>query len=97
VHWRNSRRAVTVRFIVLVIALLLQIQAADSVYSTPALRAFIDEGAVANRNPPATLAGYRASVESELALILRDSIGRELGGQIEQLAAGADWERATGK
>jgi hypothetical protein len=82
---------------VLAIALFLQIQAADSVYATPALRTFIDQAAIANRNPPPFLAGYRASVESELALILRDSLGRELVGQIEQLAARADWERASGK
>jgi hypothetical protein len=82
---------------VLLVALLLQIQAADSVYSTPALRAFIDQSAIANRNPPASLAGYKASVESELALILRDSLGRELVGQIEQLAARADWDRASNK
>jgi hypothetical protein len=82
---------------VLLVALLLQIQAVDSVYSTPALRAFVDQAAIANRNPPPALAGYRASVESELALILRDSLGRELVGQIEQLAARADWERASGK
>ena len=81
----------------LALALFLQIQAADSVYSTPALRAFIDEAAIANRNPPASLAGYKATVETELALILRDSLGRELVGQIEQLAARADWDRATGK
>jgi hypothetical protein len=82
---------------VLLVALLLQIQAADSVYSTPALRSFIDQAAIANRNPPAFLTGYKASVESELALILRDSLGRELVGQIEQLAARADWDRASGK
>jgi hypothetical protein len=74
-------------------ALALQVQAADSVYSSPALREFIAKAAVGNRAPPPALKGYRASVESELALILRDSLGRELVGQIEQLAARADWRR----
>ena len=77
----------------LALALALQLQATDSVYATPALRDFIASAAVGNRAPPPALQGYRAHVESELALILRDSLGRELVGQIEQLAARADWKR----
>lgn len=78
----------------LLFALLLQVQAADSVDSSLALRDFIARAAVANRAPPPNLMGYTARVESELALILRDSLGRELVGQIEQLAARAEWERS---
>jgi hypothetical protein len=84
---------------VFALALVLQLQAAavpkapDSVYSTAALRDFIAKAAMGNRAPPRALKGYRANVESELALILRDSLGRELVGQIEQLAARADWKR----
>lgn len=81
----------------LAFVVLLQIQAADSVYSTAALRAFVEQASIANRAPPPSLAGYRAHVESELALILRDSLGREIVGQIEQIAARAEWERFTGK
>ena len=77
----------------LALALALQIQVADSVYSTPALREFIGRAAVQNRAPPRTLTGYDATVESELALIIRDSLGREIVGQIEQLAARAEWAR----
>lgn len=77
----------------LAIALALQVQAADSVYATPALREFVGRAAVLNRAPPLALAGYSATVESELALILRDSLGRELVGQLEQLAARAAWTR----
>ena len=77
----------------LVFALLLQIQAADSVYSTPALREFIARATMQNRAPPLSLTGYNASVETELSFILRDSLGREIVGQIEQLAARADWQR----
>lgn len=77
----------------LALVLALQIQAPDSVYSTAALRDFVAKAAVGNRAPPPALQGYRANVESELALILRDSLGRELVGQIEQLAARADWKR----
>jgi hypothetical protein len=82
---------------VIVIALLLQISAADSTYSKDALRAFLARAAVENRAPPPELAGYNATVETELALILRDSIGREIVGQLEQLAAMADWQRASGE
>src|SRR5439155_25163694 len=78
---------------VLLVALLLQVHAVDSVYGTSALRDFITRAAVENRVPPPSLGGYVASVESELALILRDSLGRELVGQLEQLAARADWDR----
>lgn len=77
----------------LALALALQLQVTDSIYSSTALRDFIAQAALGNRAPPATLQGYRANVESELALILRDSLGRELVGQIEQLAARADWKR----
>ena len=77
----------------LVFAFFLQLQAADSAYATPALRDFIARAAVQNRAPPLSLTGYNATVETELALILRDSLGREMVGQIEQLAASAEWER----
>jgi len=78
---------------VLALALFLQIHVADSVYSSAALRDFIARAAVQNRAPPPSLMGYTAAVETELALILRDSLGRELVGQLEQLAARAEWER----
>jgi hypothetical protein len=78
---------------VIALALALHLQVADSTYSSAALRDFIARAAVGNQAPPPALKGYRASVESELALILRDSLGRELVGQIEQLAAQATWKR----
>ncbi len=49
----------------------------DSTYSSTALRSFISEAAANNRVPPAALRAYSASVESELSLIVRDTIGRE--------------------
>jgi hypothetical protein len=82
---------------VLLFALLLQAQAVaptDSTYSTTALRSFVGRASRANRAPPLALTGYNAKVETELAFILRDSLGREDVGQIEQLAARAEWERA---
>ena len=65
----------------------------DSAYATPALRQFVTRAALSNRAAPRELLGYTAKVESELALILRDSLGREIVGQIEQLAARAEWDR----
>ena len=68
--------------------------AGDPVYATSALRAFVERAAAENRAPPITLAGYTAAVESELAMIVRDSLGRELVGQVEQLAVSAEWDRS---
>jgi len=65
----------------------------DSIYSSAALASFIAAAAEANRVPPAALRGYRARIESELALIVRDTLGRERSAQIEQLAMTADWRR----
>lgn len=64
----------------------------DSVYTTAALRAFIAAAALANQ-PPTTLQGYRARIESELSLLVRDTLGREHAAQIEQLAMAATWKR----
>lgn len=74
----------------LLLAALLQ---SDSVYVTPALRDFLGRAALANRAPPSQLLGYTARLESELAFVLRDSLGREMVGQVEQLAARAEWGR----
>ena len=77
------------------VALLLQLGlgSGDSTYASAALRDFVARAAAGNRAPPARLLGYEAAVESELAFILRDSLGRELTGQVEQLAARATWTR----
>ena len=83
--------------VALLLVLSVQIQAGDSVYATLALRNFVGRASIENRAPPRELAGYSATVETELALILRDSIGREIVGQLEQLAALAEWHRPTGE
>jgi hypothetical protein len=67
----------------------------DSTYSTAALRAFIAAAADANRAPPASLHGYQARVESELSLLVRDTLGRERVAQVEQVAMRASWERGN--
>lgn len=67
--------------------------AQDSVYSSSALRTLVREAAVANHAPPTAFRGYRAHVESELSLILRDSLGRERAAQLEQFASTLTWAR----
>lgn len=64
----------------------------DSIYTTAALRSFIASAALANQ-PPSTLRGYHARIESELSLLVRDTLGREHAAQIEQLAMAATWRR----
>ena len=66
---------------------------ADSNYSSPALRALVQRAANENRLPPADLRSYKSSVETELSLLIRDTLGREQSAQIEQIAASATWSR----
>ena len=68
--------------------------ARDSVYATAALREVVARAAVENRVPPAALRGYRSHIESELGLMVRDTLGRELTAQIEQIATAATWRRS---
>src|SRR5947199_1104481 len=77
----------------LALQLSVAIAPPGSTYSSPALAAFIAAAAHENRQPPATLRGYHAYVESELSLLARDTLGRERAAQIEQVAMSADWER----
>jgi hypothetical protein len=65
----------------------------DSTYSSEALRALVSRATVANRTPPPSFVGYRAHVESELSLLLRDTLGRERAAQLEQLASSIEWQR----
>src|SRR5258706_12842459 len=67
--------------------------AADSTYSSPALRALIAGAAVANHRAPDSLKSYTSRIETEASLIIRDTLGRELTGEVEQMATAAKWER----
>src|SRR6478609_6359960 len=67
--------------------------ARDSTYSSDALRALVTRATVANHAPPPSFRGYRARVESEMSLLMRDTLGRERAGQLEQLASSIQWER----
>jgi hypothetical protein len=83
-------------FLILAAQLARSVPARDSTYATPALREVIARAAVANHVPPAALRGYRSHIESELSLMVRDTLGRELTAQIEQIATAATWQR-TGR
>jgi hypothetical protein len=79
-----------------VLALLLFAQisaAAVPVYSSERVRELVARATIANRVPPPELRGYRARVESEFSLSIRDTLGRERAGQIEQLASRVEWNR----
>ena len=77
-----------------VLILQLAISPAQApVYSSAALRDFVAAAAAANHEPPPALTGYRARVESELSLLIRDTLGRERSAQIEQVALSANWIR----
>jgi hypothetical protein len=65
----------------------------DSTYSSPALRAMIAAAADSNHAPPPELKGYHSRVETEVALVLRDSLGREHAAEIEQVESRAVWTR----
>lgn len=65
----------------------------DSTYATPALREIVAAAAAANRRPPPELRSYTSRIETETSLILRDTLGRERSGEVEQLATRASWSR----
>ena len=67
--------------------------APDSTYASAAVHALVARAAVANHAPPPAFRGYRAHVESELSLLLRDTLGRERAAQIEQFASAIAWDR----
>jgi len=67
--------------------------AVDSTYSSEALRALVSRATVVNHAPPPSFRGYRARVESEMSLLLRDTLGRERAAQLEQLASSIQWQR----
>ncbi len=66
---------------------------ADSTYSTAALRSLVARAAVENHRPPAELRSYSSHVETEVALMLRDTLGRERSAEMEQMATNATWDR----
>jgi hypothetical protein len=73
--------------------LAVSVGASDSVYSTPALRAVVARAAAENLRPPSEFQSYKSHIETEVSLLVRDTLGREHTAQIEQFATNAEWTR----
>jgi hypothetical protein len=67
--------------------------AANPSYSSERVRDLVARATVANHAPPPELRGYRARVETEFSISLRDTLGRERAAQIEQLSSKVAWTR----
>ena len=74
-------------------AQLVAAQPPDTPYANSTLRAVVARAAAENRVPPAALKSYRSHIETELSLLIRDTLGRELSAEVEQLATEARWLR----
>jgi hypothetical protein len=66
---------------------------AEPIYSSAAVRDLVTHATSANHAPPPEFGGYRAHVESEFSILLRDSLGRERSAHIEQFASAVHWTR----
>src|ERR1043165_4590494 len=82
-------------------AILLAVQVVisrdtDSVYGSARVRDLVAAASVANREAPARLGAYRARLESEIGLLLADTLGRERTGQVEEVASQVRWSRDSG-
>ena len=83
--------------LVVVFAQLVSAQTATTdtaTYSSAALRAMVAMAADSNRLPPPSLGGYHSRIETETALIIRDTLGREHSAEIEQIASEGRWSRS---
>ncbi len=86
----------------LTLLLVMQLAVPDSIYSTPGLRRLISEASVANREAPVALAGYRARLETDIAIMFRADIDQqrqliapqEHAEQLEQVETNLNWQRS---
>jgi len=67
--------------------------AADSLYASPAVRALVEEASRLNRRVPASLFSYRATAESEIAIVGRRGEGQEGVVSVEQTQNEIRWDR----
>lgn len=65
----------------------------DSTYTSAALREIIARAAQENLRPPPSFRSYTSRIETELSLMIRDTLGREHTAQTEQFATNAEWTR----
>jgi hypothetical protein len=63
----------------------------DSIYATAALRDLVARASEENLRPPPGFQSYTSRIETELSLIIRDTLGREHTAQTEQFATNAEW------
>lgn len=63
-------------------------------YSSQALRSLVAEAARLNRDIPPALGSYRAKVESEISMGIRDGSGRESAVSVEQIAGEMTFDRS---
>jgi hypothetical protein len=63
----------------------------DSIYATVALRELVARASEENRRPPPGFRSYTSRIETELSLLIRDTLGREHTAQTEQFATNAEW------
>ncbi len=78
----------------LVLLFMAQIVAADSIYSSATVRALVEDASRLNRQVPASMAGYRARAESEIAIVARRPEGNEGAVSVEQTQNTVQWTRA---
>jgi len=79
--------------LVLCAQLVAAVASGDSTYSSAHLRDLVARAAVENRRPPDEFRAYTSRIETEISLLLRDSLGREHTAEVEQLASAGRWER----
>lgn len=75
----------------LALVLVLQLQTVGPAYSTPELRALVERAADSNRHVPRGIRGYEASVETEVAVTIRQGQHVEAPVSLEQLASHVRW------
>lgn len=78
----------------LAILLAAQLVAVDSIYSSAQVRALVEDASRLNRDVPASLGGYRARAESEIAVVSRRPEGHEGAVSVEQTQNEVHWTRA---
>jgi hypothetical protein len=95
-YTRNGLRAVLFPWFALPIFLpaLVSAQELPPAYSSESLRLLVAEASALNNVVPHELDGYRASVESEIALVLLPGSAAELAAQVEQFGSSVSWSRS---
>ncbi len=81
----------------LLICLMLPLQAAlgpgDSTYASARVQRLVTRAAAAEAQPPEGLTSFTGHMESEIAVLVRDSMGTETATQVEQFAGRVSWRR----